>query len=43
VAAIIAAEKASTDAEDALRRLREADYDVAGTPYELFVRKYFTA
>jgi len=42
VAAIITAEKASKGADDALQRIADAGFDVAGTPYELFVRKYFT-
>lgn len=40
-AAIVAAEKDGSGADGALRKLREADYDVTGTPYAAFVTRYF--
>jgi uncharacterized protein (TIGR01244 family) len=40
-AGIIAAEKAGQTAEDALRRIDEADFDVTDSPYEVFIRHYF--
>ncbi|HTV73948.1 MAG TPA: sulfur transferase domain-containing protein [Candidatus Acidoferrales bacterium] len=41
VAAIISAEKTSASADEALRKIDEAGFDVEGTPYALFVRRYF--
>ncbi len=39
--AIVASERAGEGAAGALRRLIEADFDVAGTPYARFVNSYF--
>jgi uncharacterized protein (TIGR01244 family) len=43
VAAIISAEKAGQSAKEALHKITEADFDVEGTPYELFIHRYFHA
>ena len=40
-AAIVAAQKDGSGAEGALKKLREADYDVTGTPYAAFVTNFF--
>ena len=41
IAGIIGAEKAGQSAEDALRKIDEADFDVTDSPYEVFIRHYF--
>ena len=41
VVGIAKAEKAGDGAEGALRRMRESDYDVTGTPYEMLTRRHF--
>ena len=41
VVAIAAAEKAGEGAQGALRRIHEAGFDVAGTPYAAFLANYF--
>jgi uncharacterized protein (TIGR01244 family) len=41
VAAIISAEKTSGSADEALSKIEKAGFDVEGTPYALFVRRYF--
>jgi len=41
VASIIEAEREGTGARGALKKLVDADFDVAGTPYEAFIVCYF--
>jgi uncharacterized protein (TIGR01244 family) len=42
VVAILASERAAEGAAGALRRIAEAGFDVAGTPYAAFVSSYFS-
>ena len=42
MAAVIAAEDAAEGAPGALSRIAHGGFDVAGTPYEAFVRSYFS-
>lgn len=41
VAGIIVTEKAGLSADEALRKIGEAGFDVSGTPYESFIHRYF--
>jgi hypothetical protein len=43
VAAIIASEDAGEDAAGALRHVAEGGFDIFGTPYEAFIRRYFNS
>ncbi len=41
IAGILSAEKRKQGAAEALRQMAMAGFDVSGTPYELFVHRYF--
>ncbi|GAC1546750.1 MAG: hypothetical protein NVS3B16_17880 [Vulcanimicrobiaceae bacterium] len=40
-AAIVSAEKDGSGADGALHKLRDAKYDVEGTPFLTFIKSYF--
>ena len=40
-AAIVSAEKDDSGAAGALRKLRDANFDIEGTPFSSFIKNYF--